>query len=177
MGHGYIQGPMHKVEDQRQAIRKTNDAIAAVTGRPPVGWECPGLTETEDTIDILAEEGVKYTADWVLDDQPTRISTSTGSIVSVPYSLETNDITIFALQNHGSDTMYKRTLDQFEQLYIESETIMRVMAISIHPYLSGVPHRLGYLEKIYEHIKSKPGVLMWTGEQIYNWYQQEMPSR
>lgn len=175
MGHGYVQGPMHKVEDQREAIRKTHEAIVSITGKYPLGWECPGLTETEETIDILAEEGVKYTADWVLDDQPTRISTTSGSIVSVPYSLEINDIPIFALQNHESDAMYKRTLDQFEQLYIESEVITRVMAISVHPYLSGVPHRIQYLEKIYEHIKSKPDVLMWTGEQIYNWYQEQMP--
>ena len=175
MGHGYVQGPMHKVDNQREAIRKTHEAILAVTGKSPLGWECPGLTETEETIDILAEEGVKYTADWVLDDQPTRISTTNGSIVSVPYSLETNDIPIFALQNHESDAMYKRTVDQFEQLYTESEVITRVMAISVHPYLSGVPHRIGYLEKIYEHIKSKPDVLMWTGEEIYNWYQEQMP--
>ena len=54
--------------------------------------------------------------------------------------------------------------------YAESESITRVMAISVHPYLSGVPHRIGYLEKIYEHILARPGVLMWTGEQILDWY-------
>ena len=176
MGHGYLQGPMHKLDDQRDAIRKTHDAIASVTGKPPVGWECPGLTQTDETIDILADEGVKYTADWVLDDQPTRIETANGSMVSVPYSVETNDIPIFALQNHQSDVMYKRTVDQFEHLYAESETITRVMAISVHPYLSGVPHRIGYLEKIYEHIKTKPDVLMWTGEQIYEWYDSQVPA-
>ena len=66
--------------------------------------------------------------------------------------------------------MFKRTIDQFDRLYCESESITRVMAISVHPYLSGVPHRIGYLEKIYEHILARPGVLMWTGEQIFEWY-------
>ena len=56
--------------------------------------------------------------------------------------------------------MFKRTVDQFDRLYAESESITRVMAISVHPYLSGVPHRIGYLEKIYEHILARPGVLM-----------------
>ena len=66
--------------------------------------------------------------------------------------------------------MFKRTVDQFDRLYAESESITRVMAISVHPYLSGVPHRIGYLEKIYDHILARPGVLMWTGEQILDWY-------
>jgi len=170
MGHGYVQGPMHKLEDQKDAIRRTNDVIREFTGRSPRGWECPGLTETEETIDILASEGVEYIADWVLDDQPCRIATDTGSMVSIPYSVETNDIPIFALQNQPSDAMFKRTIDQFDRLYAESETITRVMAISVHPYLSGVPHRIGYLEKIYEHIQAHSNVLMWTGEQVYDWY-------
>ena len=53
MGHGYIQGPMHRVEDQRTAIQETIQAIKDVTGKPPRGWESPGLTETESTLDWL----------------------------------------------------------------------------------------------------------------------------
>ncbi len=55
MGHGFIQRPMHHVEDQRAAIRQTRStAIKAFTGKPPRGWESPGLTETYETIDYLA---------------------------------------------------------------------------------------------------------------------------
>ena len=170
IGHGYVQGPMHGLADQREAIRRTIGAIGDFTGKAPRGWESPGLTETGETIDILAEEGIEYVADWVLDDQPCRIETSSRPVVSVPYSVETNDIPIFALQNNESDAMLKRTIDQFERLYAESEEITRVMAISVHPYLSGVPHRIGYLEKIYQHIMAKPDVQLWTGEQILDWY-------
>jgi hypothetical protein len=42
MGHGYRQGPMHALDDQRQAIRDTVEAIRAATGKPPRGWESPG---------------------------------------------------------------------------------------------------------------------------------------
>ncbi len=170
MGHGYVQGPMHGLDDQRDAIRRTIAAIRDFTGKAPRGWESPGLTETGETIDILAEEGIEYVADWVLDDQPCRIETRGGPVVSVPYSVETNDIPIFALQNNESDAMLKRTIDQFERLYAESKKITRVMAISVHPYLSGTPHRIGYLEKIYEHIMARPDVAIWTGEQILDWY-------
>jgi hypothetical protein len=33
-----------------------------------------------------------------------------------------------------------------------------------------VPHRIGHLERLYEHLTARPGTLMWTGGQIYDWY-------
>jgi len=61
---------------------------------------------------------------------------------------------------------------QFDRLYAESVASgsARVMAVSVHPYITGVAHRIGWLEKLYAHIASKPGVLMWTGESILDWY-------
>ena len=44
------------------------------------------------------------------------------------------------------------------------------MAISLHPYITGVAHRIGYLEQLYAHVLARPGVLMWTGGQVYDWY-------
>jgi peptidoglycan/xylan/chitin deacetylase (PgdA/CDA1 family) len=170
MGHGFIQRPMHHVEDQRAAIRDTIAAIREFTGRAPRGWESPGLTETPSTIDLLAEAGIEYVADWVLDDQPCRIDTASGPVVSIPYTVEMNDIAMMALQNHPSAEWLQRGIDQFERLYAESERITRVMAISVHPYIMGAPHRIGYLEKLYEHIVARPGVLLWTGERILDWY-------
>ncbi|MEM7446171.1 MAG: polysaccharide deacetylase family protein [Pseudomonadota bacterium] len=170
MGHGFVQGPMHRLDDQRSAIRATLDTIAKAAGKLPRGWESPGLTETYETIDILREEGVEYVADWVLDDQPVEVATKAGPMVSVPYTVETNDIAIYALQQHASDMLYRRGVDQFEQLYAESETITRIMSISLHPYLTGVPHRIRYLDQLLSHIAGHQGVLFWTGEEILDWY-------
>ncbi|HSD40990.1 MAG TPA: polysaccharide deacetylase family protein [Burkholderiales bacterium] len=175
MGHGYLQGPMHKVEDQRAAIRDTIAAIREFTGKAPRGWESPGLTETYETIDFLAEEGIEYVADWVLDDQPVYIRTRKGPVVSVPYTVETNDIPIMVIQHNSAEEMLKRGVDHFERLYAESATITRVMAISVHPYISGVPHRIGYLERLYEHIRARPGVVLWPGERILDWYRTQVP--
>ena len=140
------------------------------TGRKPRGWESPGLTETYETIDILAEEGIEYVADWVLDDQPVEIATTTGPIVSVPYTVETNDIPIMALQHHASDAMLKRSIDHYDRLNQEGERITRVMAISVHPYLTGVPHRIRYFEQLLDYVKAQDGAVLWTGEQILDWY-------
>jgi len=170
MGHGYIQRPMHHVEDQRKAIQDTVKAIQDFTGKKPRGWESPGLTETFDTIDWLAEAGIEYVADWVLDDQPVDIKTKHGSVVSVPYTVEMNDIAMMALQHHPSEEWLRRGIDTFDRLYQDGEKTARVMAISVHPYITGVPHRIGYLEKLYEYILQRPGVVLWKGEEILDWY-------
>ncbi|HEX4928741.1 MAG TPA: polysaccharide deacetylase family protein [Burkholderiales bacterium] len=172
MGHGWIQRPMHHVEDQKKAIADTIAAIEAFTGKKPRGWESPGLTETYETIDYLREAGIDYVADWVLDDQPCTIATAHGPMVSVPYTVEMNDIAMMALQNHPSEEWLRRGIDQFDRLWQEGEASARVMAISVHPYITGVPHRIAYLEKLYAYITSRPGVMLWTGEQILDWYRQ-----
>jgi allantoinase len=170
MGHGWLQGPMHLLEDQRSSIRRAMDAIAAVTGKTPRGWESPGLTETAETIDFLAAEGVQYVADWVLDDQPCEVETAHGPIVALPYTVEMNDVAITAVAQHSSDELLKRGVRQFERLYAESASITRIMSISLHPYLTGVPHRIGYLEELLDFIAGHDGVAFWTGEEILQWY-------
>lgn len=170
MGHGWLQAPMHKVDDQPGAIRETIETIRAFTGKPPVGWESPGLTETYETLDHLAGAGIKYVANWVLDDQPVYLKTAHGPVVSVPYSLEINDIAMMINQQHPAGELLQRGKDQFDRLYEDSAKTMRVMAIAVHPYLSGVPHRIGYVEALYRHIQSKPGVVFWTGEKIHDWF-------
>ena len=175
IGHGFNQRPMHQIEDELEVINQTIEAIRSFTGRVPRGWESPGLTETFDTIDHLAAAGIEYVADWVLDDQPVEIATKDGSVLSIPYTVETNDITMIALQQHESREIFERTKAQFDQLYQESSEITRIMAISLHPYITGAPHRIGQLETFLSYLNDKPGVLMWTGEQILDWYRSQHP--
>jgi peptidoglycan/xylan/chitin deacetylase (PgdA/CDA1 family) len=174
MGHGYLQGPMHKLDDQPAAIMQALDTIEKFAGSRPRGWESPGLTETYDTIDYLAEAGIEYVADWVLDDQPVEIATKHGPVVSIPYTVETNDITIMALQNHSSDEFLRRGRDQFDRLYAESADITRVMAISLHAYITGAAHRIRYLEELLDYVMGHDGVMMWSAGRINDWYREQI---
>jgi allantoinase len=170
VGHGFVQRPMHRVEEQPAAIRQTIEAIATLTGKPPRGWESPGLTETKETLDHLAAAGIEYVCDWCLDDQPVLLRSAPRPIVAVPYTVEINDVMISAVQGHRSDEIFLRGIDQFDRLYQDGTVQPRVMAISIHPYLTGVPHRIKYLEALYDYILRHESVLMWTGSQILDWY-------
>ncbi len=175
MGHGYVQGPMHALADQKQSIIDTVEAIRAFTGRAPVGWESPGLTETADTIDYLSEAGIEYVADWVFDDQPVWIPTAHRPVLSVPYSVEINDIPMMLLQSHNGAEMLERGVAQIDRLWQESAQIPRVMAISVHPYITGAPHRIAMFERLLDYVQSKSGVIIRTGAEIASWYKAQVP--
>ncbi len=170
MGHGYTQRNMQAVEDEREDIRKTTEAIRQLTGRAPRGWLGPGLTETWDTPDILAEQGYQYVCDWVLDDQPVWLKTKTRPLVSVPYTQECNDVAMMLIQHHKASEYADRAIDQFDQIYADSKDSARVMALVVHPYIMGAPHRLKYYRKALEHVLQKRDVAFWTGEQIADWF-------
>jgi peptidoglycan/xylan/chitin deacetylase (PgdA/CDA1 family) len=171
MGHAYEQMPIHKVEDQRGMINRSMDILEKFTGKRPVGWLGPGLTETYETPELLAEAGVKYIGDWVWDDEPCQISTKYGPLVTLPYTVELNDIPTMVVQHHESPYWATRCKDMLDRLHMEGEQRAKIMAIAIHPYISGQPHRIKYLEDVYAYAQSLGGVLFWNGEEILDWYQ------
>jgi len=118
----------------------------------------------------LVGAGVKYIGDWVYDDEPTVIRTAKGPLVTLPYTVEINDIGIMIVQHHESEYLAKRAIDQFDRLYAEGKRRAKIMALAIHPYISGQPHRIKYLEAIYDYARRFEGVLHWNGAEILDWY-------
>jgi len=176
IGHGFTQRNLQKVPNERADIRKVRDVIAKATGKPPRGWLGPGLTETWSTPDILAEEGYDYVADWVLDDQPVWLKTRGKPILNVPYTQECNDVAMMLIQHHKASEYCERALDQFEQLHDDaSADAPRIMAMAVHPYIMGAPHRAKYFRRIFETIRKKSDVLFWTGAQIADWFVEAGP--
>src|SRR5947209_20491865 len=80
---------------ERDAVRATIDRIEAASGKRPVGWLGAGLAETWNTLDYLAEAGIRYVCDWVNDDQPYLFDIGSPRLVSLPYSVQTNDVPDF----------------------------------------------------------------------------------
>jgi peptidoglycan/xylan/chitin deacetylase (PgdA/CDA1 family) len=171
MVHGFNQMATHLVDDQRDMIRSAIAALREAGGHEPVGWLAPGLTETLETPDLLAEAGIRYCADWVIDDLPATIRTAHGPLLAMPYSVELNDIPIMMIQHHRAEELFERTVAQFDRLYDESEVQgAKVMGLAVHPYISGVPHRIGWFEKALAHMAARPGTMFWQGRQIMDWY-------
>ena len=171
--HSYDQLAMHKVDDQKATIEKCMEIIEKFCGTRARGWFGPGLTQTFDTLDLLAEAGIEYIGDWVLDDQPVSVKTTHGPIVALPYNYEIHDIAQQMIQYHESEIYEKRARDYFDCLYEESVDNVRVMALAVHPYISGSPHRAKYVRRTLEYILSKPGVVAWDGEKIMDWFNEQ----
>ena len=148
-------------------IRATLSTIEAATGTRPKGWLSSGLQETWQTLDHLEANGCTYVADWVNDDQPYAMQLTGGrSILSVPYSGEINDKPAYEKFHHSSTEFGDMIRRQFDVLYREGAESGRVMAIALHPYLSGVPHRIGALDAALEYICSHEHVWRATGSEI-----------
>src|SRR5574341_404224 len=86
-------------------------------------------------------------------------------MITRPYTVELNDIPMMMVQHHESEAFQRRCTDYFDRLYAEGAETARVMAIAVHPYISGVPHRIKYYEAVYEYMAGHRGVLFWNGEQ------------
>lgn len=174
MAHSYVQMPTHALEDEEANLIKSLEVCEAFTGKRSLGWLGPGLTQTYATPDLLTKHGIKYCGDFVFDDEPCVMNTENGKLVTLPYTVELNDIPTMIVQHHVSEYFKTKIIDQFDQLYSESGERAKFLSFAIHPYISGVPHRTKYLAQAIDYMAGHDGVEFWTGEQIYNWYARKM---
>lgn len=177
MGHGLSNSEVLTGIDEgyeREIIQATRDRIADFTGERPRGWLGPARTETYNTPRILAEEGFEYVGDFVNDDQPYPMDVESGPLFSIPYTTEINDIGLLTKYNMSGPEFERCITDQFDVLYEEGATAgnAKVMAISLHPYLSGLPYRSKYLDAALEYITDHRAVWLATGGEIIQHYRE-----
>jgi allantoinase len=153
--------------EERRIIRDALATIAQATGKRPLGWLGSGLQETWDTLDLLAAEGCEYVCDWTNDDQPYTMTLEGGrKLVSIPYSHEINDKPVFERAHRTAAEFQEMICRQFDVLNREGAESGRVMAIAIHPYLTGVPHRIDAFDQALAYICRHDRVWKATGTEI-----------
>ena len=147
-------------------IRHTLDRIERAAGHRPRGWLGAGRQETWNTLDVLVAEGCDYVVDWDNDDQPVPMEVAGKTIVSMPYGAGVSDLQAFLHHHFTADDFERMITRAFDVLYRESAESGRVAALSLHPFIIGVPHRIGALERALEHICGHDGVWLATGSEI-----------
>ena len=152
---------------QETAVITEARAVIEQWGQKMRGWLGPGLTETFHTLDLLRQHGVDYVCDWVNDDLPYRMN---NGLYSIPYSIELNDMPLFNMPSIGIDEFYRRIAETFDVLYDEGARNGRVMAIALHPFLIGAPHRIRTLDRALAYIASHGKVWFATGSEIIDAY-------
>lgn len=153
-------------EEEREYLIEVLEATAAGTGQRPKGWLGPALTETFETPSLLAELGLSYVLDWCNDDQPYPLDVQ--GMISLPYSIEVNDIPLMITKGYGGEAFYQVLVDQFDGLYELARPT--VMSIPLHPFLVGQPFRLKYLDRALAHMRTRTDVWWATSDEIVDWY-------
>ena len=112
-----------------------------------------------------------FFCDLLNDDQPYLVNTRSGRpIISVPYTSEVNDFTVFMRQGKDAEGAFNVFKEQFDWLYMESEKSGRHMNIGLHPHVIGQPFRIRSLQMFLEYVQQFDDVWFPTREEIALWY-------
>jgi peptidoglycan/xylan/chitin deacetylase (PgdA/CDA1 family) len=173
VAHGETNSRWHvgmERDDEKAMLEGIAASFESAVGTRPSGWLGPALTSTPNTVEVLAELGFTYSLDWANDDQPYDMRVSSGRLLSIPYSSEVNDIPAFVLHHHTGEQFAQSVIDQFDQLYDEGESSLRVMGIGVHPFLVGQPFRARAFARALEHVAGRDDVWLTTSDELAAWY-------
>ena len=143
--------------EERSAIVQSLDTIQDATGRRPRGWIGQDYGESTLTTRLLAEAGLSYVADWANDDQPYRMRIAP-PLLSIPNQAEWDDAQLIWHRKIHPAVHRDCVCDAFERLYEDGAATGMFFGLHLHPWLSGAPHRIGYLEDAMERIMAKADV-------------------
>jgi peptidoglycan/xylan/chitin deacetylase (PgdA/CDA1 family) len=180
MAHGTNNSTLLNAQSEAEERELIGGALATIeqsTGRRPRGWLSPGLSESHRTLDLLATFGIEYVANWVNDEQPYSLRVDSGSLLSLPYSAELNDFAAYLERGESPAAFAEAIRDQFDVLYEDGANTGRVMAIALHPFLSGHPYRSKHLAQALAHITSRREVWVTTGSAIASAYRDAIAHR
>ena len=174
--HGWHMDAPHFGGQDRSAeaelVKKSLDGLRQLTGRDIKGWLSPSKSQSYNTPELLVENGVEFMCDWINDELPYTFRTAAGELTAMPLSTELEDRFIMQANLHSEGEYADQIIDAFDFLYKEAQETGggRMLALSIHPWMLGQPHRIGKLEQVLEHITGHSGV--WSagaGDIVAGW--------
>jgi allantoinase len=146
-------------EEERALVEKSLDTLRELSGQAVTGWLSPGRNESAITPELLATNGIEYFSDWVNDDMPYEFRTEQGPLWAMPLSTELEDRFILMNNLHSEASYAQQICDACDYLLSESEQGGgRILALNIHPWMLGQPHRIGKLEQVLDYITGQEGV-------------------
>ena len=96
-------------------------------------------------------------------------------MLSVPYSIELNDVTMFAVKSYTGPEFQQAICDQLDQLYADAvaSDSGRVMALAVHPFSTGQAFRHKYFDQALDYIADHEGVWLTTSDEIAEAWRQQ----
>lgn len=157
-------------DEERDFILRNVAIVREATGRQPKGWLSMCLSESMQTPDFLHEAGIEYVSNYAHDELPVPMRVKGGTLLTMPYTLEINDVPTIQGKGTSAEIFGQMVRDQFDILYEEAKELPRVMSISIHPFIIGHPFRMKHFEAALAHIAAHDDIWMATGGEVNDWY-------
>ncbi|MEO0576216.1 MAG: polysaccharide deacetylase family protein [Pseudomonadota bacterium] len=180
--HGWdMDTPHYGGQDKKtesDVIAESLDVLRNATGQPITGWISPGKSQSQHTPELLVSNGIDYMCDWVNDDMPFEFRTPAGGITAMPLSTELEDRFVLMNNLHSEAEYADQIIDAFDYLHAEAgEQGGRLLALNVHPWMLGQPHRIGRFEQILAHITNASGVWSASPSEICTvWKAAQSPS-
>ena len=156
-------------DEERHYVETTLRRLSARLDRTPTGWLGPEHSESARTPHLLAEAGLSYVADWGNDEQPYPMR----DLWSFPLSWELSDLR--AMHERGvSPEEYRRSITEASAvLGDEGSGSGRVMALHLHPWVSGRAFRAEAVAGALGALRERPDVWWASPGQIVEWCRSE----
>ncbi|WP_076420767.1 polysaccharide deacetylase family protein [Colwellia sp. UCD-KL20] len=160
MCHGLHMDALHyggqNIDEESDIISRALDTLRELSQQDVTGWLSPARNESENTPELLAQHGIKYFCDWVNDDMPYSFKTDKGNLWAMPLSNELEDKFIIMDNLHSEASYVEQICDACDFLLKETDTQGgRILALNIHPWMLGQPHRIAKLEQVLDYVTSK----------------------
>lgn len=144
---------------EAELVKRAVGGLRELTRRDIRGWISPGKIQSAATPELIKAEGIEWCGDWVNDDMPYAFRTDHGPLWAMPLSTELEDRFVLLDNLHPAASWAEQVCDACDLLRQEAETQGgRILALSIHPWVLGQPHRIKYLEQALEYVTAQPGV-------------------
>ncbi|NOX41567.1 MAG: allantoinase PuuE [Alphaproteobacteria bacterium] len=145
---------------EREHIQEAIRLHTEVTGQAPLGMY-QGRS-SENTLDLTMEAGFEYTADSYADELPYYVKGPDGPFLTVPYTLDVNDMRFASPQGFNSgDQFFTYLKDSFDTLYGEGG---RMLSVGLHCRLVGRPGRAAALGRFLDYVQGHKDV--WVTRRI-----------
>ena len=165
-GHGNFQDQLMvymESDAEKALIRQSLDLLTQLTGERPKGWCSPVLAWSENTYDLLVQEGLQWHGEAKDFSMPRKITTGSGSLIALPVS-DFADNRVLRASPLDFYEVYRETFD-----YLYAHEPMAMLPLAMHSHWGGRPLVAAMLQKILEYYGQYSDVWFARSSEIAQW--------